>query len=65
MIFKKCESHRWPGLSIIRCLRSCGKIEVFQCNNCLALKIIQTIDLKNDKNGWIQQEQISYVEDPH
>jgi hypothetical protein len=37
--------HRFPRSCEMASIRTAGRIEVFQCNNCLAVKVFQRSDI--------------------
>ena len=59
--YKSCTEHMWPRCGPSGSIRSIGKVEHEQCNNCLSIRVTFTTDLLVGKN-WVRFTETKVVE---
>jgi hypothetical protein len=58
---ENCAEHRWPRYQPGGSMRSIGTVTYEQCNNCLAMRVVFTTDLKID-GKWHRVSETKIVE---
>jgi hypothetical protein len=56
--------HSWPQSQGLSAFYANGSISITYCNNCLAVKVVQTVDQKDGMGGWKKESKETLVEPP-
>jgi hypothetical protein len=61
MNYKNCAEHRWPRSRRGGSIRSIGNVEYEQCNNCLTMRILFSIMVK-EGDTWVTKTNEKVIE---
>ena len=58
----KCIEHCWPRSAPYAMTSSVGRVEYQFCNECLAMKIVFSTDVRNSMGEWEIVSEVKIVE---